>query len=60
MKILGIRWSILSLALTGMLSALYGFAEAQQPKRIPRIGILSDTGLPAQRPFGRACVSLGT
>jgi len=35
------RWSITSLVLTGLVSAFCASAEAQQPKKIPRIGILS-------------------
>ena len=41
MKAVSIRWSVVSLILTAMLFALCFSAEAQQPKKIPRIGYLS-------------------
>ena len=55
---------LLIYGLCAMLFALSFPAEAQQPKKVPRIGYLAATPLPlnrpAPKPSGRVCASLGT
>ena len=46
MKVVSSQWSVVSkslfyIALCSMLSVLFSHAEAQQPKKVPRIGFLS-------------------
>ena len=53
-----------SILVAVVLLALGVTAEAQQPKKVPRIGYMSVPPLPLSRPesrrFGRVCASLGT
>ena len=60
-----VKTKITVLTLCAMLFALCGSAEAQQPKKVPRIGYLAATGLsyvrpPVLRQFGWLCASLAT
>jgi ABC-type uncharacterized transport system substrate-binding protein len=42
MKVVRSQWSVVSLTLSAMIFALCSFVEGQQPKKIPRIGYLSN------------------
>ena len=59
MKSAGRQQSAVGLILTDMLFALCSSAEAQQPKRIPRIGILSDTVVARTEAFRQGLRELG-
>ena len=48
MKVVGRQWSAVGLILIAVLFALCFSAEAQQPKKIPRIGYLTGTREPTQ------------
>ena len=48
------RWSVISLMLSAILFALGLSAEAQQPKKVPRIGLLSSFSASVEEPWHEA------
>ena len=62
MKVVSSQWSVVSkslfyIAICSMLSVLFSHAEAQQPKKVPRIGYLSDSN-PAREPPAPKAIGL--